>query len=80
MHEAESLVDRHEFLRAITIYDRIISDDPQGYVFAKRGYAKFEIGNFVGAVSDFNFAISLKPDSPVTLRFRAKSKEALGEL
>lgn len=80
MAQAEKVIDSGKYDEAILIYNEIIDREPTAYVFAKRGFAKYENERYESAVEDFDRAIALKPDSPITLRYRAKSKEFLGAL
>lgn len=80
MEMAERALELGKFKEAIALYDQIISTKATGYVFAKRGFAKFESRDFKGAVADFDEAIALKPASPVTLRYRGMAKESLNDL
>jgi len=80
MKLAEESIALGRFDDAVSIYDQIISCEATGYVFAKRGFARYESGDFSGAIFDFDQAVSLRPMSPVTLRYRAMAKESLDDL
>ncbi len=80
MEMAEHSIGLGRFKEAIAFYNQVVSIGATGYVFAKRGFAKFKSSDFKGAIADFDEAISLKPASPVTLRYRGMAKESLNDL
>lgn len=80
MEMAERSIGLGRLKEAIAAYDQVASIGATGYVFAKRGFAKFKSNDLKGAIADFDEAISLKPASPVTLRYRGMAKESLNDL
>ncbi|WP_309731131.1 trypsin-like peptidase domain-containing protein, partial [Chamaesiphon sp. OTE_75_metabat_556] len=52
-----------KYQQANAIYDKLIKDRPENYLFISRGYNKLEAGDKAAALLDFNKAISLDPNS-----------------
>jgi tetratricopeptide (TPR) repeat protein len=52
-----------KYQQAIAIYDKLIKDRPENYMFISRGYNQLDAGNKSAALVDFNKAISLDPNS-----------------
>lgn len=67
IENADKLVEQGSYGDAVGLYSEVIAVSPTAYCYAKRGYANFEAGNFAAAILDFNRALDLKPDSPITL-------------
>lgn len=80
IENADRLLEQGLYGDAVGLYSEVIAVSPTAYCYAKRGCAKFEAGDFPAAILDFNRALDLKPDSPITLRYRARSKEGCGDL
>jgi tetratricopeptide (TPR) repeat protein/S1-C subfamily serine protease len=52
-----------KYQQANAIYDKLIKDRPENYLFISRGYNKLEAGDKAAALLDFNKAIILDPNS-----------------
>jgi tetratricopeptide (TPR) repeat protein/S1-C subfamily serine protease len=52
-----------KYQQAIAIYDKLIKERPENYMFISRGHNKLDAGDKAAALLDFNKAISLDPNS-----------------
>ncbi len=52
-----------KYQQASAIYDKLIKNQPENYLFISRGYNKLESGDKSGALLDLNKAIALEPNS-----------------
>jgi len=71
---AELFEEQEQYDKAIDIYSRLIEfepEEPKWWAF--RGYCKYFRKTYRGALADFGKAISMKPDVPTILYFRAQT-------
>jgi tetratricopeptide (TPR) repeat protein len=52
-----------KYQQAIAIYDKLIKDRPENYMYISRGYNQLDAGDKAAALLDFNKAIALDPNS-----------------
>ena len=55
------------------------ADAQSAAVFMKRGYAKFNKGDYQGALADFNKAIEINPQDSIAYYNRGSAKDELGD-
>lgn len=79
--QAADYEENEDYLSAEHEYDKIlISEKTCPKIFAFRGYCRFCMGNYSGAIEDFNAALALKGNAASTLFYRAQAFEKIGRL
>ena len=61
----------HYYNKSIELYSG------ETWAFNNRGYAKFKLGDFQGAIADYNNAIQLDPQNAIVLKNRADAKMSI---
>lgn len=65
---ASELLDKGSYVEAIGILNELLTNiHSEPRLYAHRGYAKYRIEEYRGAVEDFSAALELKADAPNTL-------------
>jgi tetratricopeptide (TPR) repeat protein len=77
--KAGVLAVRKQYVLAISIYDEIISKQPEVYAYFNRGFSKDRLGNKQEAIVDLDLAISLNPKFANAYKFRGNIKSELGK-
>jgi tetratricopeptide (TPR) repeat protein/S1-C subfamily serine protease len=72
------LSKKKQYIEAISIYNEIISKQPEAYVYSNRGNTKSALGNKQEALIDYDRAISINPKYAVAYNGRGLVKSALG--
>ena len=75
---AEKLFTDGEYSEAVVYYDKVIIVNPElTEAYIKRGYSKYKLDNFKGAVDDYNAALELEPNIANVYYWRAQAKSKL---
>jgi tetratricopeptide (TPR) repeat protein len=76
------LTSMGKHLEAIKIYNKLIAEkkEKRVWVYYNRGLAKFETGDKIAAISDYNKAIIINPQLAKAYLSRCVAKSALGDL
>lgn len=83
---ADEFIDNREFIKAIDLYNELINDKKiQGAnelarIYARKGYCYYHTKEYLSAIDNFSHAISLKPNVPTTLFYRARCYEHINKL
>ncbi|WP_310484667.1 tetratricopeptide repeat protein, partial [Chamaesiphon sp. VAR_48_metabat_403] len=77
--KATILDDLKQYPAAIKIYDKLIEDRPEAYVYLNRGIAKSARGDKQGAISDYNRSLNLNPNFTNAYTVRGLVKAELGD-
>jgi tetratricopeptide (TPR) repeat protein/S1-C subfamily serine protease len=76
------LYDKKQYKGAIAIYDAMIGNQPELYIYINRGNAKSALGQKQEAIADYDLAISINPNyvdcyvNRGTVKFQLKQKQA----
>src|SRR5690606_18646491 len=77
---AESNIEKTNYKEAINNLNTLIGQEPKNKeAFIKRGYVKNILGDFYGAIGDYNFALDLDSTSSEALNNRGEAKFNLGD-
>jgi tetratricopeptide (TPR) repeat protein/S1-C subfamily serine protease len=76
--KARILNKKKQYSIEILIYDNIIRNQPQAYIYNNRGLAKFELEKNQEAITDFSLAITLNPKLDKAYSNRGMVKHTLG--
>lgn len=81
LERAEELLDCNLITAAIdNINSAIELNGRHPYLFAKKGFAELCAKEYNSAINDFDLALNLKKDAPLTLFYRAQAKENIGDI
>lgn len=64
---------------SIGYFDKAISFEPNAKLYGARGWAKFNLKDFNGALADFNQQIALDPTNPIAYYNRGSAKSDLND-
>ena len=78
--QATLLGSQRKYQQSIATFDKLIGQQPEDYLYYKRGYSKYRAGDLKGALLDYNASLSLNPGLSMAYFFRAGTKEELGDL
>jgi tetratricopeptide (TPR) repeat protein/S1-C subfamily serine protease len=77
--KASLLSSKKQFAKAIQIYNKIISENPEAYLYSNRGLVKSISGDKKSAVIDYDKAIELNPKYATAYSNRGITKFELGD-
>jgi tetratricopeptide (TPR) repeat protein len=72
-----SLMDSHEFKKALSEFDQTVNLDPKSYWgYVWRGIAQYQLGNYSAAIDNYNIAIGLNQTNKWGYFFRGQANDA----
>ena len=76
----DDLMSKKSNLKPIADYNRAIELNPKSAAaYGSRARAKYELGDYDGAVADYSRAIALTPDFESNYFYRGRAKSELGD-
>jgi tetratricopeptide (TPR) repeat protein len=73
-----NLADSKNYNEAIAEFDQAIAGDPKfAKAYANRASARFNLGNYQGAIQDLDFALKYFPNMPALVSLREKASQQL---
>ena len=80
LHRMPAAVASYDSALALMLSDKALAHSPDlAYPFDKRGSAKLQLGDFLGAIEDFSRSLGLRPDDPIAYGTRGLAYNGLEE-